>query len=320
MSFQITKQGVNVTLTLKGPAGENLFTANIQNREQGVETLSLVAQTAGPHTLVIRPEFEKSPPGRYHLRVDELRGASGRDRRCFMAQQAFAEADQLFKKETAESRREALKELSESLEVWQSVEDRIWEARTLHRIGVTHFWLNEYPAALDHLNRALELRRATGDTTGEAEVLRDIGMVHVFKAESKKAIEHFNQALELLRESGERWQSAFTFYMLSQIYSVSDENEKASHSYVQALRRFREVGDIGNEAVTLAGLGLFYFLQGDYQSALDSLQGSLSPSVRREIVTVRLARSIILAWFTSTWASRRRGSIISTGHCHSYVS
>lgn len=273
--FQIVKQGANVTLTLKGPSGESLFTANLEALEQGVETLSLIAKNDGPHTLVVEPDFKKASLGRYQVKVDELREASEQDQRRFTAQQAFVEATQLFNKGTAEARQEAIKKLTESLPLWQSIGDRAWEARTLFWLGWTHLLSNKYAPAIEFLNQALELRRAARDTTGEAETLRTIGMVHTFMAQNQKALEYFNQALGLQKGLAERWQVAFTFVELGKLYWRLGEQGKMNECFAEGLRGLREAGDEENEIGTLTTLSFIHVTQGDYQSALDYLQLSL---------------------------------------------
>ncbi|MGH9854535.1 MAG: tetratricopeptide repeat protein, partial [Blastocatellia bacterium] len=282
-SFQIVKQGSDVTLTLKGPAGESLPTADFETSQRGVEIVLLVAQTAGAHTLIVKPTYEKSRPARYIVKVDELREASEQDRRRVAAQQIFVEADRLFSQETEGTWREALKKLSESLPIWRSVEDRVWEARTLHRMGLVHQWManyreaiNHYNQALDHYNQALEIRRANGDKFGEAETLSAIGEIYTFKEETQKAIEHFNQALVMQQSLNERWSSAVTFFALGRAYWYLSESEKAGSYYVQALEGYREAGDNGNEAVALADLGNMQVVLGDFQAALDNVQRSLA--------------------------------------------
>ncbi len=276
VSFQIVKRGIDVTPELKGPSGQSLFTADFETSERGTEIISLVAQTAGQHTLIIKPKYGKSRPARYAISIDQPREASEQDRRRFAAQQIFVEADRLFKQETDEARREARKKLAESLPVWRSIGDRVWEARTLHQMGFIHYWLTDYKAALDHYNQSLELRRADGDKFGEAETLRAIGEVYTFQEEVQKAIEYCNQALVLQQALNEQWHSAGTFFALARAYWFLYENEKAGYNYVQSRDLYREAGDSGNEATTLADLGMMQIIQGDFQSALDNVRRSLA--------------------------------------------
>ncbi len=273
--FQIVKHGVDITLTVQGPTGERLFTANFDAREQGVETLSLVAQAAGTYTVIVQSDYPRSPLGRYQVKIDELREATSRYQERFTAQQTFVEAIQLFKKETAEAQSEALKELSESLALWQSVGDQEWEARVVFWMGWIKLGLNKHAEALDHLNRALELRRAAGDTTGEGETLRTIGMVYLAQAKNQQALDYLDRALGLHKQSAERGQLAFTYTQLGALYWRLGEREKMRDSFDRGLDALREIGDIENETRVLTSLSFIHLTQGDYQKALDNLPRTL---------------------------------------------
>jgi CHAT domain-containing protein/Tfp pilus assembly protein PilF len=275
VSFKIAKQGLTINLILKSPTGEVLSEGSFDSHEQGVDSISLVAQNTGQYTLTIQPLFVKSPLGHYWVKADELREATEHDRRRFTAQQKIAEADQLFDQGTREKRREALKKISEALDIWRAVGDQGWEAQTLQRLGLTHFWLSEYAPAFEHLNRALELNRTVGNKTGESETLRAIGMVYAFKGESLKGLEYLKRALALQQQLAERWQSAVTYIELAKAYWRLGDPEEMSSYFTLALERLREVGDIRNEAGTLVSLSFIQVSEGDYQSALNYLPSAV---------------------------------------------
>lgn len=275
VGLQLSKQGIVIALTFQDPAGKTLAEAYTNGREQGEETLSLITQTAGPHTLTIEPVFPKAAAGRYTLLADRPRTPTADDRQRFNAQQRVAEADVLFAPRTAEGYRASMKKLDEALPLWQSVGDRAGEAKTLQRKGMTHFWLNEYEAALEQLNRALAVSRAADDPAGEAEALRVIGLVYAHRSDNPRALEHLNRALALHRRLDERWQTASIYRELAQVYWKLGKVEETDSNFDKAVRLMRETGDIENEAGTLASLGLVQITAGDYQAALDRLLPSL---------------------------------------------
>jgi tetratricopeptide (TPR) repeat protein len=217
-SLQITKQGVDVRLRWNSPTGESLFTANLESREQGVESLSLFAKSDGAHVLIIEPVFPQFPRGRYQIRLEELRQATEQDKQRFATQQVFLEAAQQSDKAIATEQEAALKKLSESLAFWQSIGDREWEARVLFYMGNIELGLNKQTDALAHLTRALELKRAVGDRAGEAETLTAIGMVHHVQAKNRQALEYFTQAFHLQENLAERGQLAVTYSQLGAVY------------------------------------------------------------------------------------------------------
>lgn len=271
VELQIIKQGVDITVSWKSPTGEVLFIADLEQRERGVESISLIAKNDGPQTLVIEPTLKQSPRGRYHLKLDEIRQATEKDAQQFTAQQVFLDAVERFNKETAEAQQDALRKLSESLTLFQAIGDREWEARVVFWMGSIELALNKHADAFDHLNRALELRRASGDATGEAETLRTIGMVRLAQAKSREALEFFNKALDLQKASAERGQLAFTYSQLGAVYWMLGDHEKMNGYFAQALQVLREIGNTKDESRVLTSLSFIHMTQGIYQTGLDIL-------------------------------------------------
>lgn len=279
--FQIVKQGVDITLAVKSPAAEDLFSANLEAREQGVESLLLMAQTAGLHTLIVKWAYPQAPLGRYQLTADEWREATIEDQQRFAAQQTFVEGVTLFEKQTAEAQGEALRKLSASLASWQAIGDPQWQGRVEYWLGWILHGLNQQAKALEHLNRALALRRAAGDATGEAEALRTIGMAYMAQGKPQPALDHFKQALTIQQGLAERGQLAFTYSQLAAIYWRTGEPVKAKEYFELGFASLREIGDVRNEARLRTSHSFVYMTQGDYQEAYQPLPRTLE--IFREI-------------------------------------
>lgn len=276
--FQVVKEGANVNLTLKDPDGKSLFNANFEFLEHGIETVDWIAKSAGPHILIVEPDFKSAPRGRYRLKMDELREATEHDRRRFSAQLAFVRATELFKQGTPQprEREEAIRKLKEALPVWQSDGDRIWEARTFLWLGWTNLSPDTYASAIDFLKQALEIRRDLRDTAGEAEALRFIGMVHQYAGKFQEARKCYNGALELQKGLGERWQLAFTFMMLGEVHWRLGEYDGSDYYLAEGHRGLRETGDEENEIRAATTRGFIYAAQGKHQPALNYLLPALA--------------------------------------------
>jgi CHAT domain-containing protein len=128
------------------------------------------------------------------------------------AEQAFQEADQLFKQGTAESLRQAITKFEEALPLYRAVGDSRKEAVTLNNIGYIYSALGENQKALDYYNQSLPLIRATGGKAGEAVTLNNIGAIYNASGEKQKALEYLNQALPLSRTTGDKATEAVTLY------------------------------------------------------------------------------------------------------------
>ena len=275
INFQIEKLGINILSTFKDPAGDALFTASFEELEYGTEVVALIAKQAGDYLLEIEPSFKKAPRGRYSVKMEEPRMASEDDQRRFLAQSAFLEAVKLNKNGSQEQRQEAQKRLAESLPLWRSLEDRVWEARTIFWQGWIYFWMTEFGPSLESLMKGLELRKANRDVLGEAEVMRTIGIVLTYRGEYPKARDYFEQALSIYQQHPERWQRGFTVLELGKIFWRLGDGNKADQLFEESFRWFREVGAEESEAEALASYSFLLLTRGNLQPALVILDRAL---------------------------------------------
>jgi len=275
VAFKIASQGLVVYLKLRDPEGETLQEGALQAREYGVDQLLVVSRKSGRHTLIIGTRFPNAPVGRYQINIEERRGATDRDQQRFTAQQNLWKSDALFDEGTNDARLNALKKLSESVEIWRSEGDRALMASALKRLGATNTWLRQYGVAQQQFNEALDLSRAVGDVTGEAESLRMIGMVYAAQAKNQDALKLFNEAEALQKNLPERWQLAVTYSESAKIYWKLGQQDKKDDYFEKALQGMHETGDITNEAGVRTSWSFILLSEGKYQLALDNLLPSL---------------------------------------------
>lgn len=275
VTFKIARQGITVSLALRDPGGETLHEGALTAREYGADELLLVSRKSGPHTLIVSTQFPNAPLGRYQVNIEQRRSATDRDQQRFTAQQNIWKADALFDEGTNDARLNALKKLSESVEIWRSEGDRSRAASALKRLGATNTWLRQYPVAHQQLNEALDLNRADGDVTAESETLRLIGMVYAAQAKNQDALKFFNEAEALQKNLPERWQLAMTYSVLATAYWRLGQQDKKDDYFAKALQALHETGDITNEAGVRASWSFILLSEGNYQSALDNLLPSL---------------------------------------------
>ena len=72
---------------------------------------------------------------------------------------------------------QALTHYGQALDILREVEDRRWEARTLHNVGYAYYVLGEPQRALSFLREALALREEIGDRRGQSLTLNNLGRV-----------------------------------------------------------------------------------------------------------------------------------------------
>jgi CHAT domain-containing protein/tetratricopeptide (TPR) repeat protein len=217
----------------------------------------------------------QTTPRRISVEMAQQPEATSQDQNRAAAERAYAEAEQLFKQGTAESRRQAIKKYEEALRLWRVAGDRSKEASTLHGIGLVYYSLGEKQKTLEYYNQSLALRRSLKQTGGEAGILWAIAGVYSNLGEKQKALDYYNQALPLFRAVGERSFEAFTLSSIGSVYSSIGEKQKALDAFNQALAIQRAAKDRSGEAETLQTIGMLYLSSGESQKGLDALNQAL---------------------------------------------
>lgn len=201
--------------------------------------------------------------------------APSQDEKSLAGQKLVDEAEQLFAKGTAESRRAALEKYQEAQALFHVTGDKTQEAAALSDIGTVYDSLGEKQKALEILNQALPMRREAGDRQGEATTLNNLGAVYRSLGEVRKAVEYYDQSLLITRSIGNREGEASILNNLGAAYRALGELQKALDAYAQALPLWKTLGNRRGEAVTLSNLGGVYRSLGEQEKALEFYNESL---------------------------------------------
>ncbi len=265
----VEQQGIDVVVRLFGPDGRQLVEVDSPTGTQGAETVLFVAETAGTYRVEVAPLEKEAAPGRYSVRIEELRPAIETDRTRVAAERAYAEAERLRAQQTADSLRQAVAKYEEASRLYHAVGEREKEVVCLVWVGVLSSQLGDVRKGLEYFSQALPIFRAVGDRAREATTLNNIGLVYSALGERQKALEYFDQALPIFRAVGNRAGEAATLNNIGGVYAALGENQKALEYFDQALPIFRAVGDRAGEATTLNNIGGVYFDLGEKQKALE---------------------------------------------------
>ena len=122
----ITPSGTELATTLYAPDGQKLSQSTC--RQNGPTPVSAIAEVSGTYRLEVR-SLEKDPvPGRYEVKVEEVRPATALDIHRIAAEHAFANAEELRNEWKAESSREAIRRYEEALQHWRTAGEQLQEA------------------------------------------------------------------------------------------------------------------------------------------------------------------------------------------------
>ncbi len=162
----IEQKGIDVVVTLFAPDGKQVIQVDSPNGTQGAEPISAVAEVAGNYRLEVSSLEANSAAGRYEAKIVELRTATERDRKRIIAEQVFAQAEQLRGQGIAESLRQAIRKYEEALAFYNSINEHNRVSHSLLGIGEALYLSGEYEKAINYLNQALPLMRLTNDIKG----------------------------------------------------------------------------------------------------------------------------------------------------------
>lgn len=203
----------------------------------------------------------------------------------------------------------ALAEAEEELAIWQSLGDKLNQARAYYsQLGVR---VKMVATAEDRL-QLLELFKQNvsmfhelGAVSEEAYLLSELASYYSNLGESQRALDTFHQALSIVQRIGYKRYSVVPLLRTGEIYYEHGDFQKAFDFYSEALANCRNTdsyneayalynlgvaslalndrraseyftralpmweGNRNGEAYTLSGLGRFYFSQNDASKALD---------------------------------------------------
>ncbi|HET8783114.1 MAG TPA: tetratricopeptide repeat protein, partial [Pyrinomonadaceae bacterium] len=273
----VDQKGIDVVLALSGADGTPLVEVdNNLSGTRGEEIVSLVADVSAAYVLTVSSLQKEASPGRYELRIDELRTATDDDRKRVAAERSYFNATKLLVERTPERQRKAIEQFGEALRLMLAVGDRRGEGMTLANIGMTYNLLDEPQKAFDYLDQALTVWRAIGDRHLEAITLSIKGRAYYARSEPQKALEAYSLALPVLRAIGDQSGEAGTYTQIGIVYRVIGEPQKALDHFELTLPLWRAVGDRRNEATALNNMGTVYNLLGDLPKAVYHFQQALA--------------------------------------------
>ena len=265
----VEQRGIDVVVSLFNPEGRKLAEVDSPNGAVGPERLSVVLERPGAYRLEVR-SLEKEASGRYEIRLAELRLASKTDITRRLAQQAFADAEQLRKSATLESRRAAIVRYQEAQRQFATLADVAGESDSFTGLARVLYNLGDNQPALEAYQHALEGKRNVGDRQAEAYLLHNMGAVYSHLGEFPKSLDHHTQALALQRSLGNQAVEGMALSSIGALHDEMDEKEKALVYYQQALALRRQVKHRRGEGATLHNMGALYKDLGEYPSTISS--------------------------------------------------
>lgn len=273
----VDQKEVDVTATLFGPNNAKLAEVNTRHAFQGQKAIFALIEQSGNHRLDVTRASRNGAPGRYTVKIEELREATTRDKALVAARRSISEGVRLLEDTRAEALQESLHKFEEAILLSRQAADPNAEGDALVDKAEVFYRLSNHGNSLNSYNQALSLYRSGNNWTGEAAALNGMGLAYAELGDYQKSIEFRNQALRLSRAKGDRDGEASALAGIGYIYFLAnDYKEKAFDALNQSLTIYRALGKRAREADATHLIGLVHYSQDEYAKALEYYNQALA--------------------------------------------
>ncbi|MCL4544866.1 MAG: tetratricopeptide repeat protein [Chloroflexi bacterium] len=172
--------------------------------------------------------------------------------------------------------REAEPLLTESLQIYQQVGDRLGEAKRLGQLGVLKAYAGELDRAETLLRDSVVRSQEAGDAVGVAHATAGLGLIATCLGDWDVAQARYEEALKLYRERRNRRGEGYTLCALAQIALHRRQLNSAGRLLLESLEIARDLNLRDLEAWTLLNLGRLARERKLYREAHQRLASCLS--------------------------------------------
>lgn len=187
---------------------------------------------------------------------------------------------------------EAKKYISDALEIYQSLNDTIWELTMWIYMASIEHMEGEYSRALEYFLKALELdsyyfdstnmhTRSAKDLNSRGDILNGIGNVNLRYGNYNKSREFYHKALEIVLKLKDTMGIATFYNNLANTYVRQQKYDTAMTFYEKGLEYTGNEAFKKQRASLYNNMGNVYWYQEDYKSALDLIIRNLK--INREL-------------------------------------
>jgi CHAT domain-containing protein/tetratricopeptide (TPR) repeat protein len=274
----VEQQGIVVALELFSPDGRSVVRIESVGGAHGPIHVSEIADAPGEYQLEVRSTEDWANPGRYEIRLQELRPSVPPDQARITGERTFAAGQNLISRaasqsgeEAKKSRREAIDKFKSAAEIARDLGDHHGEATNFYMMGMTHQrWLSESPEAKERMLEALAIapRLAANDWRLEASLWNDLSVVYFSLYDEKNARAALEKALRIFETHHDRRGVASVHNNEALVHLRSGRGREALKALRVALPIRQAENDKDNELITLNNIGGAYEMLGEPREAL----------------------------------------------------
>ncbi len=181
---------------------------------------------------------------------------------------------------------------NQALELWQELGALASLANTLNNVGLGYHLKGDYAKALETYERALAIAQDMSLSSVQAVVLAGMGDVYRDMGQCEQAFAAYNEALPIAERAQEAWLTSYLLDALGNTYILTGDFVRANELIRQAYEQARERKSRQAAALYLGSLGVLCHERGDPRQAIEYLTQSLHELVaigaRRDVPRIRL--------------------------------
>ncbi|MCE7741558.1 MAG: tetratricopeptide repeat protein [Candidatus Heimdallarchaeota archaeon] len=148
----------------------------------------------------------------------------------------------------------ALELYSESLKIWNVLNDQKEISTILNNIGVLYRTKGELDKALEYYDQSLTIYKEIGNEDDIATIVNNIGNIYLYTGEIDKALDNFKQCLRLWESTGNNQYTALVLCNIGDIYQQRGDWETSTLYYKESLYLREKIGNKADIVLSLYGL------------------------------------------------------------------
>ncbi len=200
-SLSVEQRGIDVFVQVVEPGG-TIVEFDAESRKRGNEPVIVVAGPAASYEIRIQSRYAKDLPGRYTIRVEEVRPATDRDRDLFESYRLGSEANRLTELSKLD---DAVQTVERALALQEKVSqpDNRYRGYLLYRVATLKRIRGDYPGAEQSYRRAIAAREEVlgREDPQTAVAVRGLGQLYMSMGDYVRAEPLLQQGVEIVERT-----------------------------------------------------------------------------------------------------------------------
>ena len=281
LKLVVEQQGIDVVVRLLGPDGKKLAEVDSPNGTQGPEPLSSIVEQGGTYALEVESLEKTAPPGKYELKLEAVKTATGQDRARIEIEKLIAEAEQL---RQAGKYDQGLPLAQQAVKQSEKIfgAEHLLAASSLNTLALLYQAKGDLEQAEPLFKRSLAIReKALGpDHPDVAQSLNNLAGVYKDKGDFVPAEPLYQRSLAIWERTlgPDHPDVANSLNNLAVLYFLKGDSAQAELHFKRSLAILERVLGPDHLAVALGlnNLAVVYQAKGDYVRAEPLFQRSLA--------------------------------------------